>query len=212
MGFQKKSVFILLLLVCATLTQVYSAAILFTDRATFLSNLGVVGFESFETLPNLGNQSSITTPSFTVTNSAGLISAPGTPSFTVTDGTRNLQVSASSSSPVVFNFSNGIRAFGTDLSDALDFGVAGHSLTLTTNNGESFSPAIVSPIPNQAVVFVGIIADADFTTVSFSHSTGSDGYAFDSVVFSEGTVPEPSSLVFGFLAILAMMHSRIKNS
>jgi hypothetical protein len=176
------------------------------DEAGFLDDAGELAFESFEhaTVTDELGPGPIVLSGFTISTSSAPGSGirvldepiPGT-DVTPTHGSRFVHWDTDDEAgddTLTFTFDVAITEFGVTLKDALDAQVGGFArLHVSTNGGASFENFLTGLRPSGEVHFVGIIADAPFTTLTITNGLWNDGVSVDAVHYT----PEPStSLLF----------------
>ena len=159
------------------------------DEAAFLASTGTgLSFESFED-PNLPMifVPTVTVSDFTITDAESKLKVDGANepnNAHPKDGTQYLQWDANlpHDGEVTFTFDFQITAFGIWVIDPLDTPPPGAgTLSLSTDTGESISDFVSIPLdkPSGFEIFVGIVAGAPFTVVTFTTTNIED----DSIVF-----------------------------
>ena len=190
-----------------------SAGVMYTDESAFLSAAGAgLDFESFEslTVTNTNSQNVISVTDFTVTDIAsglGVFDTDFTGGPQASDGQNYINWATNNNVEVQFTFNSGINAFGLTLIDALEQ-LPGFSLSLSTNNGESYPEFLTSPQGDELELFFGVVSDTLFTSATFTYVGTNELIGLDAVysgLSEDGSgVPLPSTVSLIFAGVIGL--------
>jgi len=175
-----------------------SASTFFADETAFLTAAGAgLTSESFEGFAATNDfaANSIAVSGLTISTSPesnlGIRANPFL-DLHATDGVNFLGWAARPTDPdVVFTFDSPTTRFAVWITDALDGGISGAQLLMSTNGGDNTVVAS-GALASGTEIFLGLIADTPFTEVTFTVTqmpSGGDGIGFDEVRFPDSPVP-----------------------
>ena len=184
----------------------------YTDEAAFITDVGAepVTFEIFESTPTGDSTTSLAFPTADLScdGSAWCSDFFGVSTLMPTDGSQGVYFATPDS--ITFTFATPITAFAIDVGDLGTRGATDFSATLSNGNEISFFTEYTGSSFGQ--LFVGVIDDTEFTSITFHGSIADDGIYFDRMQTAMVTlaVPEPETyaLLLSGLALLGVSASR----
>jgi|CXWL01.1.fsa_nt_gi hypothetical protein len=192
------------------------ATIVYTDETTFLTDVGAapVAVESFESAPTGDSTTSLAFPAADLScdGSTWCSDFFGVSTLMPTEGSQGVYFATPDS--ITFTFATPITAFAIDVGDLGTRGATDFSATLSNGNEISFFTEYTGSSFGQ--LFVGVIDDTEFTSITFHGSIADDGIYFDRMQTAMVTlaVPEPETyaLLLAGLALLGVSASRRKKA
>lgn len=192
------------------------ATTVYTDEATFITDVGAapVTLESFESAPTGDSTTSLAFPTADLScdGSAWCSSFFGVSSLMPTDDSQGVYFATPDS--IIVTFATPITAFAIDVGDLGTRGATDFSATLSNGDEITFLTEYTGSSFGQ--LFVGVIDDTEFTSITFHGSIADDGIYFDRMQTAMVTlaVPEPETyamLLVG-LGLLGISASRKKQT
>ncbi len=184
------------------------ATISYSDEAAFTAGVGgaPIAMESFESITG-GNGTSLAFPTVDVSCDGGAWCSSffGVSPILPTDGSQGVFFATPDS--ITFTFATPITAFAIDVGDLGTQGPTDFSATLSNGNEITFLSGYSGSSFDQ--LFIGLIDNIEFTSITFHGSMPDDGIYFDRMQTALAIpVPEPEIYVMllaglGFLGIVS---------